>query len=115
MRAGRVRVQFSGKICDWCTRTSRQQTRVACVSCGAHRQLELSAHCQVCGATAYNRVPPTPGDEAAILADIAVLVADLLQSNPSPTNLQLAAALSDATLARANSDPRSYPIEGRTA
>jgi hypothetical protein len=113
------------RICDWCTRTSRRQTRVSCAGtyslngsrrvCGAHRILELSPTCQVCGAAAYARVDPSPADVPSILADLTLLAGDLRVADPSFDTNDLIAALADASLRHARMRPESYPPIGRTA
>lgn len=49
--------------------------RVACRRCGAHRDLTIAPRCLVCGAEAYGRVLPTPGDLVVDPVDAEVLVA----------------------------------------
>lgn len=92
------------RVCDWCTRTSRKRTRVQCErvdprtgrTCGAHRELELSPNCLVCGGVEYSKVPPTAGDVDEILADLTVLAGDLISADPSPEHVAIADALAVA-------------------
>jgi hypothetical protein len=93
-------VQVGPSVCHWCTRTSRRETRVACTAvllhgrvCGAHRILERTMCCMVCGSYQYARVAPSYGDLPAILADLTVLVADLVSVDPAPAHLALATQL----------------------
>lgn len=65
--------------------------------CLAERVLALSDICFVCGGAVYERVGPSPGDIPGIYADLACLVADLLDVDPSPEATALAAALGVAT------------------
>lgn len=71
--------------------------RIACVACGIHRN-DSEPVCG-CGSRAFERVRPSPADAPALLAEITDRIADLVQADPSPVNLQLAAAVSDAALA----------------
>jgi hypothetical protein len=61
--------------------------------CGAHRILERTMCCMVCGSYQYARVAPSYGDLPAILADLTVLVADLVSVDPAPAHLALATQL----------------------
>lgn len=99
-------MQVGPAVCHWCTRTSRRETRVACTAilshgrvCGAHRILERHASCLVCGSHHYDRVPPSRGDLPAILADLTVLVADLVSVDPAATHVALARQLAEVQAA----------------
>lgn len=95
-------MQVSTAMCSWCTRTARRETRVACTAilshgrvCGAHRILERAPSCFVCGSHLYERVAPSPGDVPAILADLTVLVADLVSVDPAAAHVALARQLAE--------------------
>ena len=51
--------------------------RVACLSCGAHRNGAQSASCGVCGATRSRTVTPSLADVDAAIADTAAVLAFL--------------------------------------
>jgi len=87
--------------------------RVACTYCGIHRN-DYEPVCG-CGCRTTTKVAAQPPDVSALLSELTDRVADLIQVDPSPVHIKIAAALSDATLAHVRRDARSYPIEGRTA
>ncbi len=76
-----------------------QVNRITGRTCGAERLLAVSDTCLVCGGAVHARVEPTVGDIPSLYADVARLIADLLQVDPSPEHRALEASLTTAMLA----------------
>ncbi len=103
-------------LCNRCTRTARLETRVSCTAvlptgrpCGAHRIIEHSPTCLVCGGYAYAPVPPSVGDLPAIYADLVHLVGRVFEVDPSPEHLALTRQVADLHAAFLRTFPKSHP------